>query len=114
MAKYKIKMNYVPKFRWSTCLSKLSIHSELFFDDYIWYDEEYQRITIRAYNVKIKRCKKCNDRMFIITANFKCPEEHFSTYELEVIDHLYDFTNIEIKEIKKPYKNLSKTLNNLV
>lgn len=106
MAKYRIKMNYVPKFRWSTCLSKGTIRSELFFDDHIWYYGEYQRVTVKAYNVKIKRCKRSEDRIFIVTANFECPKEHFSTYELEVIAHLCDFCNIEVKEIKKPYKKI--------
>ena len=42
--------------------------------------------------------------MFLIKASFNCPEEHFKEYKSYVIKCLYEFSNIELKEIKKPYK----------
>ena len=105
MAKYRIKMNYVQKFKWNTCPSKRGIASELYLDDSM--GEEFERVIIRAYNIKIKRCKrreKYEDRMFLIKASFNCPEEHLEEYKEFIIKYLdHEFCNIEIKEIKKPY-----------
>lgn len=107
MAKYRIKMNCVPKFKWYNCPSKRMINSKLYLETSIWCDGSYKRFIIRGYNVKIRNCKRSDDKIFIITANFECPKEFFSTYESEVLKYLWDFCNIEIKEIKKPYKRKS-------
>ena len=106
--KYRIKMNYVQKFRWNTRPSKQGIASELYLDAPM--GESFERVIVRAYNIKIKRCKRCEryeDRVFLIKASVECPEEHFAEYKSDVIKHLYSFSNIEIKEIKKPYTKKS-------
>lgn len=55
MAKYRIKMNYVAKYKWHTCPSKRGIASEMYLNDSM--GEDFERVVVRAYNIKIKRCK---------------------------------------------------------
>lgn len=101
-------MNYVVKYRWNTCPSKRGIASELYLDDAM--GESFEKVIVRAYNIKIKRCKgreRYEDRVFVIRASINCPKEHFAEYKSDVIKHLYGFSNIEIKEIKKPYTKKS-------